>query len=126
MRRKPWWSINRTISNISDTMNHRVRKVEVATGLITTVAGNGDSGYERQEYGWLRRRALRGERIGRNGETWRRTPRSGGRRQLSSRTLTGLPGVSLHLRTRRKQNSPRETLVGIRLRASLARAGVVV
>ena len=31
---------------ISDTMNHRVRKVEAATGLITTVAGNGDSGYE--------------------------------------------------------------------------------
>lgn len=31
---------------ISDTMNHRVRKVDAATGIITTVAGNGDSGYE--------------------------------------------------------------------------------
>jgi sugar lactone lactonase YvrE len=36
---------------ISDTMNHRVRKVEVATGLITTVAGNGDSGYEDKNMG---------------------------------------------------------------------------
>ncbi len=31
---------------LSDTMNHRVRKVDAKTGLITTVAGNGDSGYE--------------------------------------------------------------------------------
>lgn len=36
---------------ISDTMNHRVRKVEVATGMITTVAGNGDSGYEDKNMG---------------------------------------------------------------------------
>ncbi|HEV8329753.1 MAG TPA: hypothetical protein VGQ08_19980 [Nitrospiraceae bacterium] len=36
---------------ISDTMNHRVRKVEIATGLITTVAGNGDSGYEDKNMG---------------------------------------------------------------------------
>ncbi len=36
---------------ISDTMNHRVRKVEVATGLITTVAGNGESGYEDKNMG---------------------------------------------------------------------------
>jgi sugar lactone lactonase YvrE len=36
---------------ISDTMNHRVRKVEAATGLITTVAGNGDSGYEDKNMG---------------------------------------------------------------------------
>jgi sugar lactone lactonase YvrE len=36
---------------ISDTMNHRVRKVDVATGLITTVAGNGDSGYEDKNMG---------------------------------------------------------------------------
>jgi sugar lactone lactonase YvrE len=36
---------------ISDTMNHRVRKVDVATGLITTVAGNGDSGYDDKNMG---------------------------------------------------------------------------
>ena len=36
---------------ISDTMNHSVRKVEIATGLITTVAGNGDSGYEDKNMG---------------------------------------------------------------------------
>jgi len=36
---------------ISDTMNHRVRKVDVATGMITTVAGNGDSGYEDRNMG---------------------------------------------------------------------------
>ena len=36
---------------ISDTMNHRVRKVDVASGLITTVAGNGDSGYEDKNMG---------------------------------------------------------------------------
>jgi sugar lactone lactonase YvrE len=36
---------------ISDTMNHRVRKVDVATGVITTVAGNGDSGYEDKNMG---------------------------------------------------------------------------
>ncbi|MCG3775072.1 MAG: hypothetical protein JW395_1900 [Nitrospira sp.] len=36
---------------ISDTMNHRVRKVDVTTGLITTVAGNGDSGYEDKNMG---------------------------------------------------------------------------
>ena len=36
---------------ISDTMNHRVRRVEVATGLITTVAGNGDSGYDDKNMG---------------------------------------------------------------------------
>ncbi len=36
---------------ISDTMNHRVRKVDAKTGLITTVAGNGDSGYEDKNMG---------------------------------------------------------------------------
>jgi sugar lactone lactonase YvrE len=36
---------------ISDTMNHRVRKVDVETGLITTVAGNGDSGYDDKNMG---------------------------------------------------------------------------
>jgi DNA-binding beta-propeller fold protein YncE len=36
---------------ISDTMNHRVRKVDAVTGLITTVAGNGDSGYEDKHMG---------------------------------------------------------------------------
>jgi DNA-binding beta-propeller fold protein YncE len=36
---------------ISDTMNHRVRKVDARTGMITTVAGNGDSGYEDQHMG---------------------------------------------------------------------------
>ena len=36
---------------ISDTMNHRVRRVDVATGFITTVAGNGDSGYEDKNMG---------------------------------------------------------------------------
>jgi hypothetical protein len=27
-------------------MNHRVRRVEVGTGTITTIAGNGESGYK--------------------------------------------------------------------------------
>lgn len=36
---------------VSDTMNHRIRKVEAATGLISTVAGNGDSGYEDKNMG---------------------------------------------------------------------------
>ncbi len=36
---------------ISDTENHRVRKVDAETGLITTIAGNGDSGYEDKNMG---------------------------------------------------------------------------
>ncbi|MFQ5991328.1 MAG: hypothetical protein ACE5NA_02715 [Nitrospiraceae bacterium] len=36
---------------LSDTMNHRVRKVDATTGVITTVAGNGDSGYEDKNMG---------------------------------------------------------------------------
>jgi sugar lactone lactonase YvrE len=36
---------------ISDTMNHRVRKIDASTGLIETVAGNGDSGYEDKNMG---------------------------------------------------------------------------
>jgi DNA-binding beta-propeller fold protein YncE len=36
---------------VSDTMNHRVRKVDAKTGLISTVAGNGDSGYEDKNIG---------------------------------------------------------------------------
>ena len=29
----------------SDTFNHRIRRVEAATGIITTIAGNGEAGY---------------------------------------------------------------------------------
>ena len=29
----------------SDTFNHRIRRVEAATGIITTIAGNGEEGY---------------------------------------------------------------------------------
>ena len=36
---------------IADTMNHRVRKVDAVTGIITTVAGSGDSGYEDSNMG---------------------------------------------------------------------------
>jgi sugar lactone lactonase YvrE len=36
---------------ISDTMNHRVRRVDATTGVITTVAGNGDSGYDDKNMG---------------------------------------------------------------------------
>ncbi len=36
---------------ISDTMNHRVRKVDAHSGIISTVAGNGDSGYEDKNMG---------------------------------------------------------------------------
>ena len=36
---------------ISDSQNHRVRKVDVHTGLISTVAGNGDSGYDDKNMG---------------------------------------------------------------------------
>ena len=31
---------------ISDAMNHRVRRVDAATGISTTIAGNGESGYK--------------------------------------------------------------------------------
>ncbi len=30
---------------IADTKNHRIRKVTISTGLITTIAGTGDSSY---------------------------------------------------------------------------------
>jgi sugar lactone lactonase YvrE len=36
---------------ISDTMNHRVRRIDAVTGTITTVAGNGDSGYDDKNMG---------------------------------------------------------------------------
>ncbi|KPK21318.1 MAG: hypothetical protein AMK69_22010 [Nitrospira bacterium SG8_3] len=36
---------------ISDSMNHRVRKVDSKTGMITTIAGNGDSGYDDKNMG---------------------------------------------------------------------------
>ncbi len=36
---------------LSDTENHRVRKVDAETGLISTLAGNGDSGYEDKNMG---------------------------------------------------------------------------
>jgi DNA-binding beta-propeller fold protein YncE len=36
---------------ISDTMNHRVRKVDAQSGIISTVAGSGDSGYEDKHMG---------------------------------------------------------------------------
>ena len=36
---------------IADSMNHRIRKVNHATGLIETIAGNGDSGYEDKNMG---------------------------------------------------------------------------
>jgi len=36
---------------ISDSMNHRVRKVDAKTGIIMTVAGNGDSGYDDKNMG---------------------------------------------------------------------------
>ncbi len=36
---------------IADSMNHRVRKIDAATGLIETAAGNGDSGYDEKNMG---------------------------------------------------------------------------
>ncbi len=36
---------------ISDSMNHRVRKVDAQTGILTTIAGNGDSGYDDKNMG---------------------------------------------------------------------------
>jgi sugar lactone lactonase YvrE len=42
---------SRNHAYISDTMNHRVRRVDALTGEITTVAGNGDSGYEDKNMG---------------------------------------------------------------------------
>ena len=30
---------------ISDTANHRIRKVTISTGIITTIAGTGTQGY---------------------------------------------------------------------------------
>lgn len=36
---------------IADSMNHRIRKVDHATGVIETIAGNGDSGYEDKNMG---------------------------------------------------------------------------
>ena len=38
-------STARTGMYIADTMNHRVRKVSWATGVITTIAGNGTKGF---------------------------------------------------------------------------------
>ena len=51
MRLKPWSSMRRIMLYISDTMNHRVRKWMRRPGIITTVAGNGDSGYEDKNMG---------------------------------------------------------------------------
>src|SRR5438270_4775598 len=31
----------------SDTFNHRIRRVDARTGVITTIAGNGEAGYAR-------------------------------------------------------------------------------
>ena len=31
---------------IADTANHRIRKVTVSTGIITTIAGTGDTTYK--------------------------------------------------------------------------------
>lgn len=36
---------------IADSMNHRIRKVDAQTGIITTIAGNGDSGYDDKNMG---------------------------------------------------------------------------
>ena len=36
---------------IADSMNHRVRKVDASTGIISTIAGNGDSGYDDKNMG---------------------------------------------------------------------------
>ncbi len=36
---------------IADSMNHRVRKVDAKTGMISTIAGNGDSGYDDKNMG---------------------------------------------------------------------------
>jgi len=36
---------------IADSMNHRVRKVDATTGIISTIAGNGDSGYDDKNMG---------------------------------------------------------------------------
>jgi streptogramin lyase len=36
---------------ISDSMNHRIRKVDGKTGVIMTIAGNGDSGYDDKNMG---------------------------------------------------------------------------
>ena len=36
---------------ISDSMNHRIRKVDADTGIITTICGNGDSGYDDKNMG---------------------------------------------------------------------------
>jgi DNA-binding beta-propeller fold protein YncE len=36
---------------ISDSMNHRIRKVDAITGIIMTVVGNGDSGYDDKNMG---------------------------------------------------------------------------
>ena len=39
------------IRDSADSMNHRIRKVDPSTGMITTVAGNGDSGYDDKKMG---------------------------------------------------------------------------
>ena len=36
---------------IADSMNHRIRKVDGRTGMISTVVGNGDSGYDDKNMG---------------------------------------------------------------------------
>jgi trimeric autotransporter adhesin len=47
---KIWWPTNATVDNagniyIADKLNNRIRFVSQSTGIITTIAGNGTSGY---------------------------------------------------------------------------------
>ena len=97
-------------------MNHRVRRVDAVTGIITTVAGNGDSGYEDKNMGGCgAARFVAKESAG---------ALKHGDGLLGVEAVVNSPvglGVgfrwaSLHLRARREQNPARASLVETRIR----------
>ena len=62
---------------VCDTFNHRIRAITVATGLVTSVAGNGKPGYLDQNVGpSVQLNQPQGIDIDPSGALWRRTMRA--------------------------------------------------